>query len=59
VSSTTDPDEKRGGRHDRCVVRAEDITDEELALIEAAEVPAELAHLDMVSEPRGSEEDAL
>jgi len=33
-------------RRDRRVVRAEDITDEELALIEAAEVPAEYAYLD-------------
>jgi hypothetical protein len=33
-------------RRDRRVVRAEDFTDEELALIEAAEVPAEYAYLD-------------
>jgi prevent-host-death family protein len=33
-------------QRDRRVVRAEDITDEELALIEAAEVPAEFAYLD-------------
>ena len=31
---------------DRRVIRAEDITDEELALIRGAEVPAEHAHLD-------------
>jgi hypothetical protein len=45
LSSTIDPNEKGRGRRDRRVVLAEDITDEELALIEAAEVPAELAHL--------------
>ncbi|HEY1750351.1 MAG TPA: type II toxin-antitoxin system prevent-host-death family antitoxin [Caulobacteraceae bacterium] len=33
-------------RRDRRVVRAEDLTDEELALIEKAEVPAEYAYLD-------------
>jgi len=33
-------------RRDRRVIRAEDLTDEELALIEAAEVPAEYAYLD-------------
>ena len=33
-------------RRDRRVIRAEDLTDEELALIEAAEVPTEYAYLD-------------
>ena len=33
-------------QRDRRVVRVENITDEELALIKAAEVPAEYAHLD-------------
>ena len=33
-------------RRDRRVVRAEDLTDEEIALIAKAEVPAEHAHLD-------------
>lgn len=33
-------------RRDRRVVRAEDLTDEELALIARAEVPAEHAYLD-------------
>jgi prevent-host-death family protein len=33
-------------RRDRRVVRAEDLTDEELELIAQAEVPAEFAHLD-------------
>lgn len=33
-------------RRDRRVVRLEDFTDEELALIARAEVPAEYAHLD-------------
>jgi len=46
LSSTPDPNEKDRGRRDRRVIRAEDITDEELALIEAAEVPAEYAYLD-------------
>jgi hypothetical protein len=43
LSSTIDGNEKDRGRR---VVRAEDITDEELALIEAAEVSAEFAYLD-------------
>ncbi len=33
-------------RRDRHVVRAEDFSDEELALVEASEAPAEYAHLD-------------
>lgn len=33
-------------RRDRRVRRAEDLTDEEIALIAAAEVPPEYAHLD-------------
>jgi PHD/YefM family antitoxin component YafN of YafNO toxin-antitoxin module len=33
-------------RRDRRVVRAEDLSDEEIALIAKAEVPAEYAHLD-------------
>jgi prevent-host-death family protein len=33
-------------RRDRRVVRLEDFTDEEMALIAQAEVPAEYAHLD-------------
>jgi prevent-host-death family protein len=33
-------------RRDRQVVRLEDFTDEEMALIAQAEVPAEYAHLD-------------
>jgi hypothetical protein len=33
-------------RRDRRVVRAEDFTDEELALLEASEAPAEYAYLD-------------
>ena len=33
-------------RRDRRVVRLEDFTDEEMALIAKAEVPAEYAHLD-------------
>jgi PHD/YefM family antitoxin component YafN of YafNO toxin-antitoxin module len=40
-------------RRDRRVIRAEDITDEELALIEAAEVPAEFAYLDAELEDSG------
>jgi hypothetical protein len=38
---------------DRRVVRAEDITDEELALIAAAEAPAEFAYLDAELEDTG------
>jgi hypothetical protein len=33
-------------RRDRRVVRVEDLTDEDLALIAQAEAPAEFAHLD-------------
>ena len=46
MNSPTDPHERRRNRPDRRILLAEDITDEELALIEAAEVPAEYAHLD-------------
>jgi len=46
LSTTTDPNEKDRRPRDRRVILPEDITDEELALIEAAEVPAEFAYLD-------------
>jgi len=46
MTEIADPNEKGRSRQDRCVIRAEDISDEDLALIEAAEVPAEFAYLD-------------
>ena len=36
----------RLSRRDRRVIRAEDLTDEEIAAIASAEVPSEYAHLD-------------
>jgi PHD/YefM family antitoxin component YafN of YafNO toxin-antitoxin module len=39
-------------RRDRVALRAEELSDEELALIETAEVPAEYAHLDSELNPK-------